>query len=165
MDALKFADFFKFQFWTRNFGQEKVCFYDDPIEAFIIKHTVNHMESVCMQRCLSYCSRIILLECARPILFELASGRRSRPSRVMDRAWYHSNRLDELIHLQPLNCLVMDVRWGKTKVKVENSSKKRFWPSKNRKPELLISQSYGVWPWLSTDGPSFDSASTEHEKT
>ena len=95
----------------------------------------------------------------------LASGRRSRPSRVKDRAWYHSNRLDQLIHLQPLNCLVMDVRWGKTKVKVENSSKKRFWPSKNRKPELLVSQSYGVWPWLSTDGPGSDSASTEQEKT
>ena len=56
----------------------------------------------------------------------LASGRRSRPSRVKDRAWYHSNRLDQLIHLQPLDCLVMDIRWGKTWVKVENSSKKRF---------------------------------------
>ena len=122
-----------------------------------------------MKKCGKSSLQIVLQTQKKAFFFKLwiflASGRRSRPSRVKGRAWYHSNRLDKLIHLHPLDCLVMDIRWGKTWIKVENSSKKRFWPSKNRKPELLVSQSYGVWPWLSTDGPGLDSASTEHEKT
>ena len=85
----------------------------------------------------------------------LASGRRRRPSRVKDRAWYHSNRLEKLIRLHPFDCLFMDVRWENNWVKVENSRKKHFWSSKNRKPELLLDQSYSFFPLLSTRVPRF----------
>ena len=56
----------------------------------------------------------------------LASGRRSRPSRIKDRAWYHSNGLEKMIHLHPLDCFVMDVRWGKVGLKLKFPVKSIF---------------------------------------